>query len=73
MPTLAELPPTVDQAGRVTTLRLTMPWNLAGWPALSLPVPCAGGGLPASVQLVARPGGEELLVATAAVVEAAVG
>ncbi|MCX5214496.1 amidase [Kitasatospora sp. NBC_00240] len=47
------------------------PWNLARWPALVLPVPSqapgpASGGLPASVQLVAPPGGEELLLALAA-------
>ncbi|HET9690860.1 MAG TPA: amidase [Acidimicrobiales bacterium] len=73
MPTLAEAVPRVADAATVTTIRHTLPWNLAGWPALSLPVPVAGGGVPASLQLVAAPGGEELLLATAAIVEAAVG
>jgi Asp-tRNA(Asn)/Glu-tRNA(Gln) amidotransferase A subunit family amidase len=53
-------------------MRHTIPWNLAGWPALSLPVPVPGGGLPASLQLVGGPQGEEMLLATAAVIEAAV-
>ncbi|WP_371494241.1 amidase family protein [Kitasatospora sp. NBC_00374] len=47
------------------------PWNLAGWPALVLPVhdPAAVRGLPLSVQLVAPPGGERLLLALAAELE----
>ncbi|MER8186491.1 amidase family protein [Kitasatospora sp. NPDC094015] len=47
------------------------PWNLARWPALVLPVPgpAAGRGLPRSVQLVAPPGGEDRLLALAAVLE----
>lgn len=70
MPTLGDVVPVVADAGTLTTFRHTLPWNLAGWPALSLPVPVAGA-MPASLQLVARPGGEELLLATAAVIEAA--
>ncbi len=70
MPTLGDVVPVVADAGTLTTFRHTMPWNLAGWPALSLPVPIAGA-MPASLQLVAGPGGEELLLATAAVIEAA--
>ena len=41
---------------------LTSPVNLAGVPALALPVP-AGGPLPASIQLVGPAGGEESLLA----------
>jgi len=44
--------------------------NLAGIPALSLPVPTEGH-LPASLQLVAPSNGEETLVAAGLVVEAA--
>ena len=71
MPTLADVAPTIEQAAAVTTIRHTMPWNLAGLPAVSIPVPVRGGGVPASLQLVAAAGGEDLLLATAAVVEAA--
>ena len=45
--------------------------NLAGVPALALPVP-ARGPLPASIQLVSAPGTEERLLAAGVVVEAAV-
>jgi amidase len=43
-------------------------WNLAGWPAMAVP---AGvhRGLPLSVQLVARPGGEGRLLTLAAEIE----
>jgi amidase len=47
------------------------PVNLAGHPAISLPVP-SGGLLPASLQLVGSDGSEPRLIATAAAVEAAV-
>jgi amidase len=47
--------------------------NVTGLPALPLPVPVAGGSFPASLQLLGPHGGEELLVATGAVVEQAVG
>lgn len=45
--------------------------NLAGFPAISIPVP-SGGLLPASVQLVAPDHHEPRLLATAALIEAAV-
>lgn len=34
------------------------PWNLAGWPAMSVPAGLGPRGLPLAVQLVAPPGGE---------------
>lgn len=37
---------------RAALLRLTLPFNLTGWPAVSVPMPVADGGLPAGVQLV---------------------
>jgi amidase len=52
--------------------RCTAPLNLAGLPALALPVP-AQHRLPASLQLVGPPGSEELLLATGAIIEAAAG
>jgi amidase len=68
MPTLLIFPPTLDNAGELLSARCTMPVNLAGVPALSLPVP-ARGPLPASIQLVSAPGTEEFLLAAGAFVE----
>ena len=45
------------------------PWNLAGWPALAMPAGTHPSGLPLSVQLIARPGGEALLLAVAGQLE----
>jgi amidase len=45
------------------------PWNLAGWPAMAVPVGVGADGLPRGVQLVARPGGEALLLSLAAQLE----
>ncbi len=73
LPTLADFPPPLDEAGRVFRIRRTEVMNLAGVPALSLPVPARGHALPASLQLVGRHGAEELLLAVGLVVEAAVG
>ncbi len=69
-PTLGILPPTLDRATELLEARYTMPVNLAGVPALALPVP-AHGPLPASIQLISAPGTEERLLAAGAVVEAA--
>ncbi|MCX4885455.1 amidase [Streptomyces sp. NBC_00847] len=41
---------------------LTPPWNLTGWPALSLPFGALRSGAPCAVQLVGRPGAEALLL-----------
>ncbi len=57
----------------LTSLRfgpMTGVWNLAGFPAASLPFGTVAG-LPGSVQLVAAPGGEPLLLALAAQLERA--
>ena len=53
--------------GRLT--RLTFPFNAAGWPAAVLPCGPAEDGLPASVQLVAPPGGDALVLGSAAALE----
>ncbi|HEV7206840.1 MAG TPA: amidase family protein [Jatrophihabitans sp.] len=45
------------------------PWNLAGWPAMTVPAGLDRSGLPLAVQLVARPGGEATLLAVAAQLE----
>jgi amidase len=45
------------------------PWNVAGWPAMSVPAGLDPRGLPLAVQLVAPPGGEGQLLALAAQLE----
>lgn len=72
LPTLTILPPRFEDADDLLVARCTLPVNLAGVPALSLPVPTVGH-LPASLQLVARRGAEETLLAAGRVVEAATG
>jgi len=44
----------------------TLPFNTLGWPALALPCGAAEDGLPASVQLVGRPGADALVLAAGA-------
>jgi amidase len=69
-PTLSIFPPMIDHANDLLVARCTLPVNLAGVPALSLPVPTEGH-LPASLQLVAPMNAEETLVAAGLVIEAA--
>jgi len=69
LPTLPIAPPSIGQRGPGLTA-LTAPVNVAGLPALALPVPVRNG-LPASLQLVGPSGGEELLIAVGRIVEAA--
>jgi len=70
LPTLVGAPPLLGERGMSLTV-LTMPANLAGLPALALPVPGGPAGLPASLQLIGPPGGEERLIALGRVIEAA--
>jgi amidase len=49
----------------------TVPWNLTGQPAVSLPIHQAPSGLPVGVQLVGPPFGEARLLQVAAQLEAA--
>jgi aspartyl-tRNA(Asn)/glutamyl-tRNA(Gln) amidotransferase subunit A len=50
--------------GRVT--RLTYPIDVLGWPSLALPAGLTGNGLPASIQLIGRPGDDGLVLAAGA-------
>lgn len=71
LPTLLDVPPLIPDANAMMTIRATVPINMAGLPALALPVP--GRSFPASLQLVGPAGSEERLVALGRRVEAAVG
>ncbi|MEU4834735.1 amidase family protein [Streptosporangium sp. NPDC023615] len=80
-PTLAALPPAAERWGRrglaanarvnLTYAPATAAWNLAGWPAMSVPYGVHSCGMPIGVQLVAAPGGESQLLALAGQLEAA--
>ncbi|MGW0734945.1 amidase [Streptomyces sp. NPDC002851] len=48
---------------------MTPPWNLTGWPALTLPFGHLSSGAPCAVQLVAAPGHEDRVLAVAAELE----
>jgi len=52
-----------DLALRGKLTRNTLPFNALGWPALALPCGPADDDLPASVQLVGRPGSDALVLA----------
>jgi amidase len=69
-PTLSIFPPVMEDANDLAVARCTLPVNLAGVPALAMPV-ATDGALPASLQLVAPMNGEEILVAAGLVVEEA--
>ena len=69
-PTLTIFPPRLEDGDDLLVSRCTLPVNLAGVPALSLPVP-AEGPLPASIQLIGPAHCEERLLAAGARLEAA--
>jgi Asp-tRNA(Asn)/Glu-tRNA(Gln) amidotransferase A subunit family amidase len=70
LPTLASEPPTIENAARLSDMRHVAPFNVTGIPALSMPV-STPGKYPASLQLAGPARSEEILLATAAAVEAA--
>jgi amidase len=70
-PTLTILPPRAEDGDDLLVSRCTLPANLAGVPALALPVPTPGP-FPASLQLVGPAQSEERLLAAGAALEAAV-
>ncbi|GAA0938403.1 amidase [Nonomuraea longicatena] len=75
-PTLAAPPPNAARWGERGLIRnllanasyapVTGMWNMSGWPALSVPIATHTTGVPISVQLIARPGSDHLLLALAA-------
>lgn len=73
-PTLAIFPPILGEAGALLSprSRCTLPVNLAGVPALALPVR-SSIPLPASLQLIGPAGSEEQLLAAGLVIEGVAG
>lgn len=71
LPTLIAAPPLLSEGPNFPITELTAPINLAGLPALALPVPSPGSPVPVSLQLVGPMGAEDLLCATGLAVEAA--
>jgi amidase len=72
LPTVPLFPPLLEDAGRQRYTVFTNPVNLAGFPAIAIPVP-SQNQFPASLQLIGPPNSEALLLATAALIEAAAG
>ena len=72
-PTLAFVAPPLpddEREIREALIQFTFPFNALGWPALALPAGPAEDGLPASVQLIGRPGTDSLVLAVGAELEA---
>lgn len=80
-PTIAHLPPSPEgwaskgMAGNayknITYAPLTGAWNMAGWPAMTLPFGRHSSGLPIGIQLIAPPDGEGMLLSLAGYLERA--
>ncbi|BDB26764.1 amidase [Cupriavidus sp. P-10] len=54
---------------RQALMGYTAPFNLAGFPAISIPLPARDGSLPAAMQVVARPGDDGALLKIALEIE----
>jgi amidase len=80
-PTTAKPPPQIGALDRrgywatgtvaSETCPYAFPWNVTGWPAISVPAGFTADGLPIGAQLLAHEGQEGLLLAVAAQLEAA--
>ena len=72
-PTQGFVAPTYEEAAddalRGTITSFTNPFNALGWPALALPCGTAEAGLPASIQLVGRPGEDAAVLAAGIALE----
>jgi aspartyl-tRNA(Asn)/glutamyl-tRNA(Gln) amidotransferase subunit A len=58
-----------DRDVRQALIRFTYPFSALGWPALALPCGPAEDGLPASLQIVGRPGADALVLAAGRLLE----
>ncbi len=73
-PTLGFVAPAADVVEpevRGAFTLFTFPFNALGWPALAIPAGPAENGLPASIQVVGRPGDDTLVLAAGLAIEAA--
>jgi aspartyl-tRNA(Asn)/glutamyl-tRNA(Gln) amidotransferase subunit A len=73
-PTMLMVAPPIgvgDLALRNRMMLTTRPFSAAGWPALALPCGPAEDGLPASIQIAARPGADALVLAVGEAIERA--
>ena len=61
--------PADDLELREATILRTLPFNALGWPVLALPCGPAEDGLPASVQIVGKPGDDGLVLGAGAALE----
>jgi aspartyl-tRNA(Asn)/glutamyl-tRNA(Gln) amidotransferase subunit A len=71
LPILAPAVETPDLQIRESMTLMTHGFNALGWPAIALPCP-SGESVPASVQLVGRPGDDALVLAAARLLELAI-
>jgi aspartyl-tRNA(Asn)/glutamyl-tRNA(Gln) amidotransferase subunit A len=67
------MPGAAPPLGVPSPTRFTAPFNLIGWPAISVPVGAAPDGMPLGLQLVGRPWGERTVLRAARVVERGMG
>ena len=75
-PTLAFVAPPadIDEIGeRASFVQFTYVFDAIGWPALAVPAGPAEDGLPASVQIVGRPGDDAFVLGVGLALEAALG
>jgi len=63
----------VEEDVRAGSTRLVRPFNMLGWPALSMPCGFSDEGLPIGLQLIAAPKGEPTLFRAGAALEDALG
>lgn len=71
LPTTPTTAPPVGRVDELTATAFTLPFNITGQPAISLPAGLDHNGLPVGVQLVAAPGHDHLLLRVAALLESA--